>query len=77
MVPLGAVLDWGPNNDKCQVWPLLQQSLSGQEKPFKLYADAGYDAEWVHGLCREEFGVATTVINQPAAPQNLAASWRL
>ena len=63
LLPLGAVLDWGPNNDKCQVWPLLQQSLSGQPiPPPKLYADAGYDAEWVHGVCREEFGVATTVI---------------
>jgi hypothetical protein len=62
LLPLGAVLDWGPNNDKCQVWPLLQQSLSGPIKPPKLYADAGYDAEWVHGVCREEFGVATTVI---------------
>ena len=63
LLPLGAVLDWGPNNDKCQVWPLLQQSLSGQPiQPPKLYADAGYDAEWVHGVCREEFGIATTVI---------------
>ena len=62
LLPLGVVLDWGPNNDKCQVWPLLQQSLAGPEKPSKLYADAGYDAEWVHGVCREEFGVATTVI---------------
>ena len=63
LLPLGAVLDWGPNNDKCQVWPLLQQSLSGQPiPPPKLYADAGYDAEWVHGVCREEFGIATTVI---------------
>ena len=63
LLPLGAVLDWGPNNDKCQVWPLLQQSLSGQPvPPSKLYADAGYDAEWVHGVCREEFGIATTVI---------------
>lgn len=62
LLPLGAVLGWGPNNDKCQVWPLLQQALSGPIKPPKLYADAGYDAEWVHGVCREEFGVATTVI---------------
>ena len=63
LLPLGSVLDWGPNNDKCQVWPLLQQSLSGQPiPPPTLYADAGYDAEWVHGVCREEFGIATTVI---------------
>jgi hypothetical protein len=63
LLPLGAVLDWGPNNDKCQVWPLLQQALSGQPiRPAKLYADAGYDAEWVHGVCREEFGIAATVI---------------
>ena len=40
----------------------MQQSLAGPQKPSKLYADAGYDAEWVHGVCREEFGVASTVI---------------
>jgi len=45
----------GLKTSKCQVWPLLQQSLSGQIKPPKLYAEASYDAEWVHGVCREEF----------------------
>jgi hypothetical protein len=63
LLPLAAVIDFGPNNDKCQAWPLLQQALSSQPiLPPKLYADAGYDAEWIHGICREEFGVATTVI---------------
>jgi hypothetical protein len=62
LLPLGAVIDFGPNNDKCQAWPLLEQALAGEIKPSKLYADAGYDAEWIHGVCREEFGVATTVI---------------
>jgi hypothetical protein len=42
LLPLGAVLDWGPNNDKCQVWPLLEQSLARELKPSKLYADAGF-----------------------------------
>jgi len=28
----------------------------------KLYADAGYDAKWVHGIYCEKFGIATTVI---------------
>ena len=31
-------------------------------KPSNLYADRGYNAEWVHGVCREEFGGDPTVI---------------
>lgn len=62
LLPLGAVLSWGPGNDKTEVWPLLEQALAGKLKPPILYADAGYDAEWIHGVCREDFGIATTVI---------------
>ena len=65
LLPLGLELDWGPNNDKCQAAELLHKSLSAAEEagalPQKLYADAGYDADWVHGVCREVWGVASWI----------------
>ncbi len=32
--------------------------------PAKLYADAGYDAEWVHDQCRLDWGAESVI--QPA-----------
>ena len=29
--------------------------------PGKVYADAGYDAEWVHVQCREQWGVESVI----------------
>jgi hypothetical protein len=46
LLPLGAVLDWGPNNDKCRVWPLLQQALSGPIKPARCAADGSRRGEY-------------------------------
>lgn len=57
-----AVMAWGgPSNDKTQAWKLLERSFA-QTKPPLLYADAGYDAEWIHGVCREDLGIGNTVI---------------
>jgi hypothetical protein len=47
LLPLGLVMDWGPNNDKCQAKALISKA-SQTTLPAKLYADAGYDAEWIH-----------------------------
>ncbi len=30
-------------------------------RPKKLYADAGYDAEWVHAVCREHWNVESFI----------------
>jgi hypothetical protein len=60
LLPLGLVLDWGPNNDKCQAQALISKS-SQATLPGKLYADAGYDAEWIHQQCREEWGVESVI----------------
>jgi hypothetical protein len=60
LLPLGVVLDWGPNNDKCQAQELISKS-SQTTLPGKLYADAGYDAEWIHQQCREEWGVESVI----------------
>jgi hypothetical protein len=60
LLPLGLVLDWGPNNDKCQAQALMAKA-SEASLPAKLYADAGYDAEWVHDQCRLAWGVESVI----------------
>jgi spore coat protein U-like protein len=60
LLPLGLVLDWGPGNDKCQARELLAKA-SAATLPSKLYADAGYDAEWVHDQCRLDWGAESVI----------------
>lgn len=60
LLPLGMVLDWGPNNDKCQAKELIAKA-SQASLPATLYADAGYDAEWIHDQCRLEWGVESVI----------------
>lgn len=60
LLAFGLVVGWGPNNDKCQVRDLL--AIGQQHAPLKaLYADAGYDAEYVHRLCRDEWGTPSYI----------------
>jgi transposase len=60
LLPLGLVVDMGPSNDRVQVPELLRQAQAvGQ--PQQLYADAGYDAEWIHAYCREQWGVESVI----------------
>lgn len=60
LLPLGVVLGWGPNNDKCQAKALIAKA-SQVSLPARLYADAGYDAEWIHDQCRLEWGVESVI----------------
>jgi hypothetical protein len=60
LVPLAAVADLGPSNDRIQVPQLLAQAQGGS-RPARLYADAGYDAEWIHQHCREKWGVESII----------------
>lgn len=60
LLPLSLVMDWGPNNDKCQAKELIGKA-SPATLPAKLYADAGYDAEWIHDQCRLEWGVESVI----------------
>ena len=60
LLPVSMVLDWGPTNDKCQARELINKA-AGNALPGKLYADAGYDAEWVHEQCREHWGVESVI----------------
>jgi hypothetical protein len=79
LFPLGLVMDWGPSNDKCQAFALLEKSF---EEPVpgrrpRLYADAGYDADWIHELCRGEWGVESII--KPARHKSdgsLGGTWR-
>jgi hypothetical protein len=44
LLPLALVMDWGPNNDKCQAKELIAKAQSAAV-PDTVYGDAGYDAE--------------------------------
>jgi hypothetical protein len=63
LLPLGLVIDWGPSYDKTQAFPLLEKSFTaaGEHLPAQLLADAGYDADWVHAVCREGWGVESWI----------------
>ncbi len=60
LLPLAVVLDRGPSNDRVQVAELLRQAQS-VGRPEKLLADAGYDAEWIHAQCRDQWGVESLI----------------
>jgi hypothetical protein len=69
LLPLGLVLDWGPNKDKCQAKALIAKA-SQSTLPAKLYADASYDTEWIHDQCRLEWGVESVIkpeVHRPTA----------
>ena len=60
LLPMSLVMDWGPTNDKCQAQDLMSKA-QGVAMPDTLYADAGYDAEWIHVQCREEWGAESVI----------------
>jgi hypothetical protein len=60
LLPVGLVPSLGPSNDRIQVSELLDQAQTVSQ-PSTLYADAGYDAEWIHARCREEWAVESII----------------
>jgi transposase len=60
LLPLALVLDWGPSNDRRQARALMEKAIP-VAVPVRLYADAGYDAEWIHEVAREDWGVQTVI----------------
>lgn len=60
MLPASLVMSWGPCNDKAVAKELLHKS-SAAVQPRTLFADAGYDAEWVHEYCRDQWGVTSWI----------------
>ena len=61
LFPMSIVLDRGPSNDRVQA-PQLLQEAAGRGRPQQLLADAGYDAEWIHAQCREQWGVESLIV---------------
>ena len=57
----GAVASQGPSQDSPQFPPVMHQATQ-QITWTGLLADAGYDAEHNHRLCRETLGIPTTLI---------------
>jgi len=60
LLPMSLVMAWGPTNDKCQAKELMTKAQT-VAMPETLYADAGYDAEWIHAQCREEWGPESVI----------------
>ncbi len=60
LLPVGLVTSLGPSNDRVQVPQLLDQAQA-VSRPSRLYADAGYDAEWIHARCRDQWGVESVI----------------
>jgi hypothetical protein len=60
LVAASAVADWGPCGDKVEVRTLLEQTAQ-RLRVRALYADGGYDAEWVHVWCREQANMASWI----------------
>lgn len=59
LVPASMEVGWGPSNDKLQARGLLDRA-SAAIRPDLFYADAGYDAEWVHERCAD-WGVMSVI----------------
>jgi len=60
LLPLSLVTSRGPCNDKREAKAVITQAFA-VHCPHSLLADAGYDAEWVHVLCRDEWGVKSFI----------------
>jgi len=60
LLPLSLVLGWGAGQRQEPGQGVADQ---GQQAtlPAKLYADAGYDAEWVHDQCRLDWGAESVI----------------
>jgi hypothetical protein len=60
LLPVGLAVGLGPSNDRRQAATLLTQAQA-VSRPSTLYADGGYDAEWIHVQCREQWGVESVI----------------
>jgi len=60
LLPVALHVDIGSSADMKQM-PMLMEQIEANTQPTALLADAGYDAEWVHEVCREDWGVASWI----------------
>ena len=76
LLPLALEVDHKPTHDCVQARTLLAQAQE-VAKPKRLYADAGYDAEWIHKQCRENWGVESVIqAVQRRADGTRGGKWR-
>jgi hypothetical protein len=76
LMPVALAVDLKPTHDCVQARTLLAQAQAVSQ-PAKLYADAGYDAEWIHVQCREQWGVASVIpAIQRRADGVVGGQWR-
>lgn len=60
LLPAAMTVSFGPDVDIREMPHLLEQARS-RVKPRAAYADRGYDAEWVHEYCWEDWGVESWI----------------
>lgn len=60
LLPIALAVDIGSSADMKQM-PVLMQQIEANTQPVRLFADAGYDAEWVHERCREVWDVESWI----------------
>jgi hypothetical protein len=76
LLPVALAVDLKPTHDCVQARALLSQAQAASQ-PAKLYADAGYDAEWIHTQCREQWGVASVIPTNPRrVGRPVGVNWR-
>lgn len=76
LLPLALVVDLNPTHDCAQAPELLAQTRA-VARPQRLFADAGYDAEWIHVHCREAWGVESVIpAVQRRADGKIGGKWR-
>ena len=77
LLPLALVVDREPSHDCAHAPQLLAQAEAGGVRPARLYADSGYDAEWLHTHCREKWEVPTVIPPvQRRADGAIGGHWR-
>lgn len=76
LLPAALVVDLNPTHDCAHAQSLLDQSQA-VIRPARLYADAGYDAEWIHERCRENWGVESVIPSvQRRRDGTIGGKWR-
>ncbi len=76
LLPVALAVDLKPTHDCVQARVLLAQAQAVSQ-PDKLYADAGYDAEWIHEQCRQQWGVTSVIPANPRRAQGgVGGQWR-
>jgi hypothetical protein len=76
LVPIALMVDLNPTHDCAQAPDRLGQTRA-MAQPKRLFADAGYDAEWIHVECRESWGVESVIpAIQRRADGKIGGKWR-